>query len=156
MQTHTTIDKAHGRVETRCIHTYALPQKWGDKPAALRFAYGQQVARLTREVYEVSRQTTRVETVYLITSLSPSQADAKRLLEINRGHWAIENKLHHVRDMAYDEDRCRSRTGNSAQTLACIRNFAISLMRLKGVTNIKAQHRKLASNPDWALKQLGI
>ena len=69
---------------------------------------------------------------------TPTQASAEQWLALNRGHWGIENKLHYVRDMAYDEDRCRSRTANAPRTLACLRNFALSLLRMMGKTNIKA------------------
>ena len=82
----------------------------------------------------------------LISSQTRAQASAEQLLALNRGHWGIENKLHYVRDVAYDEDRCRARKGNTPRTLACIRNFAISLLRLLHVPNIKAALRDLAAN----------
>ena len=122
----------------------------------MNFPYVQQVACVQREVYEVCQKTTRVETVYLISSQTPAQASAEQLLALNRGHWGIENKLHYVRDMAYDEDRCRSRTANAPRTLACLRNFAISLLRIMGKTNIKAALRDLAANAGKVLKMLRL
>jgi predicted transposase YbfD/YdcC len=98
-----------------------------------------------REVFHVRRATTTIERVYLISSLSRAEASPAQLLALNRGHWGIENRLHHVRDMAYDEDRCRARTGNMPRVLACFRNFAISLLRLFQVSNIKAALRDLAA-----------
>ena len=59
---------------------------------------------------------TTLERVYLITSQSQAEASPAQLLAQNRGHWGIENRLHHVRDMAYDEDRCRARTGHTPPT----------------------------------------
>ena len=91
--------------------------------------------------------------MYLIASQSPSQVNPAQLLALNRGHWGIENRLHHVRDMAFDEDRCRSRRRNAPRTLACLRNFAISVLRVLGVTGIKAALRGLAAQ---AHKVLGI
>ena len=91
-------------------------------------------------------QTTRCETVYLVTSMANEQSDAARLLSLNRGHWAIENRLHYVRDLAYSEDRCRTRTGHAPRALACLRNFALGLMRLAGVHNVTAHLRALAAN----------
>ena len=122
----------------------------------MNFPYVQQVACVQREVYEVCQKTTRVATVYLISSQTPAQASAEQLLALNRGHWGIENKLHYVRDMAYDEDRCRSRTANAPRTLACLRNFAISLLRMMGKTNIKAALRDLAANAGKVLKMLRL
>ena len=54
------------------------------------------------------------ETVYLITSLPVVEASPERLLALNRTHWGIENKLHHVRDVSMDKDRCRVRAGARA------------------------------------------
>jgi len=45
------------------------------------------------------------ETIYGVTSLSPQRATPAEVRAHNRGHWQIENHLHHVRDMTYDEDR---------------------------------------------------
>ena len=92
----------------------------------------------------------------LITSQSQAEASPAQLLAQNRGHWGIENRLHHVRDMAYDEDRCRARVGHTPRTLACLRNFAISLLRLFRVANIKAALRGLAAQADQVLAMLRL
>ena len=137
---HVTLDKAHGRVEIRRIWT---SERLNDY---LEFPHAAQVACVEREVFEISRNKTRLERVYLISSQTRAQASAEQLLALNRGHWGIENKLHYVRDVAYDEDRCRARKGNTPRTLACLRNFAISLLRWLHVPNIKAALRDLAAN----------
>jgi len=134
------LDKAHGRVETRRIWTSEQLSGY------VHFPHAAQVACVEREVFEVSSNKSRCERVYLISSQTRAQASAEQLLALNRGHWGIENKLHYVRDVAYDEDHCRARTGNTPRTLACLRNFAISLLRLLQVTNIKAALRDLAAN----------
>ena len=66
-----------------------------------------------------------MERAYAITSLPPERADADRLLEIWRGHWGIENRLHWVRDMVFGEDQCQVRTGPAPQLLAALRNLVI-------------------------------
>lgn len=89
-----------------------------------------QIARLTR-----TRETggkTSIETVYLITSLPAAEAPPERLLELNRAHWGIENKLHHVRDVSMDEDRCRVRGG--ARALSGVRNAVLGIIRQSGQT----------------------
>jgi len=58
------------------------------------------------------------------------EAGPERLMELVRNHWAIENKLHHVRDVTLNEDRCRVRAG--ARPLATLRNTAIGLIRSLG------------------------
>ena len=112
----------------------------------VNFPHAAQVACVEREVFEISSHQTRCERVYLISSQTRAQASAEQLLALNRGHWGIENKLHYVRDVAFDEDRCRARKGNTPRTLACLRNFAISLLRLLHLPNIKAAWRDLAAN----------
>ena len=76
------------------------------------------------------------ETVYGITSLSPEQADASRLLSLARAHWGIENRLHNVRDGAFAEDKIRVRNRGKAQCLAAFRNTALALFRFGGCSNI--------------------
>lgn len=73
-----------------------------------------------------------------MTSLSATDASYQLIAEWLRGHWAIENAVHHVRDVTFDEDRHQNRTGSGPQVLATIRNTAISLLRLTGTTNIAA------------------
>jgi predicted transposase YbfD/YdcC len=137
-------------VETRRIWTST---KLG---GYLTFPHAAQVACVERDIFHVSQNKTTVERVYLISSQSRAQASPEQLLAQNRGHWGIENRLHHVRDMAYDEDRCRARKGNSPRALACLRNFAISLLRLHQVPNIKAALRDLAAQASKVLKMLRL
>jgi len=75
---------------------------------------------------------TSTETVYLVTSLTEAEAGPERLLELSRNHWAIENRLHYVRDVTFNEDRCRTRSG--ARALAAIRNLALFLIRSQGMS----------------------
>lgn len=90
------------------------------------------------EIERIREKGTHVtkELVYAVTSLSPETASAEKLLLYTRRHWAIENELHHVRDVAFDEDRCRVRNRRKAQILAAVRNTAVALLRRAGFTNI--------------------
>jgi hypothetical protein len=67
---------------------------------------------------------TEEEAVYGISSLSPAAAGPERLPELSRGRWAIENRLHGVRDVTRGEDACRVRSGSAPQALAALRRFA--------------------------------
>lgn len=116
----------------------------------------QQVALVEREVFDLAHQTTRIEHACLVTSLPAHSANPQQLLALNRGHWGIENRLHYVRDMAFDEDRCRARKGSTPQVLAALRNFAISLLRLNGFPNITATLRALAARPASILRLLKL
>jgi predicted transposase YbfD/YdcC len=81
-------------------------------------------------------QKDRTETVYGLTSLTPQKADPARLLSLSRGQWSIENRLHYVRDVTFDEDRSTVRKGWGAQVMASLRNLAISLLRMAGARYI--------------------
>jgi predicted transposase YbfD/YdcC len=98
---------------------------------------------------------TRNTTFYGITSLSPHNADAARLLSLVRGHWSIENRLHWVRDVTFDEDRSHVRSGATPRVMAAIRNLAISMMRWRGEKNIAAGTRGFAPQPQEALRLVG-
>lgn len=72
------------------------------------------------------------EITYLVTSLAAAEAGPARLLQLKRDHWAIENRLHWVRDVSFAEDRCRVRAGGRA--LAALRNLVLSLIRFRGLS----------------------
>jgi len=94
--------------------------------------------------------------VFGITSLTPAQASPARLLTLNRGHWRIENRLHWVRDVTFDEDRSQVRRGAAAHAMASLRNLAIGLLRLAGAGNIAAALRHCAARVERALRLLGL
>jgi Transposase DDE domain len=89
-----------------------------------------QVARIER-TREIGGKVS-TETAYIITSLTAAEAGPERLLELSRTHWAIENRLHYVRDVSFNEDRCRVRAG--ARALAVIRNIVLYLIRSRGMS----------------------
>lgn len=120
------------------------------------FPYCGQVACLERYREEIKSGKKQNETVYLITSLSKDHADGERLLTLIRGHWGIENKSHYVRDFTFDEDRSKVRTKSGPRIMATLRNFAISMLRLMGYTNIAKALRHMMAKPHLTLRLIGI
>lgn len=124
---------AHGRIETRTLQATEIS-------AGIGFPGAVQVLRVrrTRTVVSGHRRTRKQtrETVYVITSLSALDAGHHQIADWLRGHWSIENSLHHVRDTTFDEDRHQNRTGTGPQVLATVRNTVISVLRLAGHHNI--------------------
>lgn len=108
----------------------------------LNFPHAAQVFRIERHRADLGGKLLSEEMVYGVTSLSPCQADSRRLLSLARGHWEIENRLHWVRDVTFDEDRAQIRTQGGPRVFATLRNLAISLLRLAGWDNIAAGLRK--------------
>lgn len=147
-QCHTT-DLAHGRLENRTLTATT------ELNGYLRWPGLQQVFRIERKFERKSKgiiSDLSEQTVYGITSLSPERASPSLLLHWTRQHWHIENKLHYVRDVTFDEDHCQVRTGSLPQVLAAFRNMAISCLRSAGYHNIARACRSLAAKPWNALR----
>lgn len=143
--THGQVTVGRGQRVTRTIKVADVPD-WIDFPGAA------QVAQLRRTVTRKGKKT--VEVVYLITSATRRAAPAGTLAGWVRGHWAIENSMHYVRDVSYGEDLSQVRAGHAPRIMATCRNAAaaISLLRLAGWTNIAAGQRHHAWHPDEAVK----
>jgi predicted transposase YbfD/YdcC len=76
-------------------------------------------------VVERDGNTTRSLRYYLSSAKLSAEACAKAV----PGHWRIENSLHWVLDMAFDEDRYRARKDNAAENLAIIRKLALNVLK---------------------------
>lgn len=122
-----TTSTAHGRRVTRTIKAIEAPA-WIDFPQAA------QVVQLRRTRTLKGRK--HIEVVYVICSLSMTDAPPADVTAWIQRHWGTENKLHWVRDVTFDEDRHQLRTGSAPQVMAALRNTAISLIRLSGRTHI--------------------
>ncbi len=79
---------------------------------------------------------------------------ADQLAEAIRRHWSIENRLHWIRDVIFDEDHSQIRTGTGPAVMATLRNLAISVHRLAGATNIAAACRHIGRHPNRVLPLL--
>ena len=115
-----------------------------------------QAVCVERRVTDKTRGETHTQMAYAITSLAPTAATPVQLLTLWREHWHIENKLHWVRDVTFDEDRSTVQAGDIPQVMATLRSTAISLARLHGATNIAAACRRYAAQPARALAALGL
>jgi len=91
-----------------------------------------------------------------VTSLPKSRANRQKLLGLSRGHWTIENCIHWVRDVTFDEDRHQVRKGAGAHMMASLRNVAMNLIRLAGSTRIAAATRHCSHRPEAALRLVGV
>ena len=137
-------DGSHGRRVRRTIKAVEAPA-WIDFPGAA------QVIRIRRTRTVKGRK--HVEVVHLICSLPPTDARPEAVASWARGHWTIENRLHWVRDVVFDEDRHQLRTANGPQIMAALRNLAISLIRLLHGPRapIAATTRAMARRPRRAI-----
>jgi len=145
-----TVEKEHGRLELRRLQCSTALNEY------VEFPYVQQVFRVTRERTVLKTDKYSVETMYGITSLSSEAADRGALMTFIRGQWSIENRSHWVRDWNYDEDRSQIRKGNGPQMMACLRNTAISLLRLHGAENIAHELRRNQLKVGRVFKLFGL
>jgi predicted transposase YbfD/YdcC len=146
-----TRDRGHGRIELRTlkvvtVHHFGFPHT----------AQVLQVTRKTRDLRDSNIRRWRTVVVYAITSLAFAQASPARLADLIRGHWAIENGLHYVRDVTFAEDASRVRTGTAPQVMACLRNLVIGVLSRAGPVNLAVALRQHARDPARPLTTLGI
>lgn len=130
----TSIEHTHGRTAKRMLKATEIT-------GGIGFPGAVQVLQLTRTVTNRKTGKRHTEVVYALTSLSITDAKPTEIAGWLRGHWAIEVKLHWVRDVTYCEDHSQIRTGAGPQVMATLRNTAISILRLNGHTNIAAALR---------------
>ena len=144
----TTFNKGHGRIEKRTLRTTSILTKQQD------WAGLKQGFEVVRERTEKGKTT--VEVVHGISSLSPERADAKRLLELTRGHWGIENELHYRRDVTMGEDASRIRKGVAPQVMAALRNSVIHVLSDVLAPNLASAMRSMGNCLSQALGLLGV
>jgi predicted transposase YbfD/YdcC len=144
------VDGGHGRIETRrCVVA--------DAPAgveALAGWPGLKTLAMVESIREINGKAS-LERRYYISS---RQADAGHLGQAVRGHWAIENRLHWLLDVAYGEDQSRMREGNSAENFSILRRITLNLVQLDKTRKTGVKNCRLKAGWDNAYmeKLLGM
>jgi predicted transposase YbfD/YdcC len=145
-------DKGHGRIEQRT--TSVLREvDWleGDRrfPGELRLPGAATIIRVEANIQRGAKSHT--ETRYYISSAILA---AEKAAHAVRGHWGIENRLHWVLDVVFNDDQSRLRKGHGAKNMAVVRHFAINLVRAaKDKKSIKLRRKLAGWSPDY-LNQL--
>jgi len=121
IRTAQTIAKSHGRLTTRRLSACSLLSDSSDWP------YLQQVFKIERHTVCLRTGVTQTETAYGVTSLTTLKASPARLLQVNRGHWGVENGLHYRRDVTLHEDAGQTTTPALGHTMAALNNLVIGL-----------------------------
>ena len=154
LATKTTVEKAHGRIETRA---YAASSNVGwivpdrNYPGAPRFSNIKTIVKVHARVEHPDRCS--VETRYFISSAPP---DIERLAAAVRGHWGVES-MHWLLDVEFKEDLSRYRAGHGAKNMAAVRRFALGLVRAntsKG--SVKSRRKAAGWSPDFLLEILQL
>ena len=134
-----TVDKGHGRIETRRIAVRTkLPSRLDENWPGLTA-----ICRIER-IRELKDRCSR-EVIYAITSLPADKLAPAALLAHSRDHWKIENCLFHVRDVTFKEDASRVRTGEAPKVMAELRNATLTIIRKDG-------HKPRPAREDYAAR----
>jgi predicted transposase YbfD/YdcC len=135
-----TTEKDHGRIEIReCSIINDMDwifesQNWKGLQSIIKI-------KSTR----IIKDNTETETRFYISSLN---IDAKEINPLVRGHWGIENSLHWVLDVIFNEDYCRKRTGNSAENFSIVRKMALNLVRKETSKKMSINKKRLKASLD--------
>ena len=137
-----TLELGHGRIERRTLYATTELNDYLAWPAVGQAGLIERsrIAKNTDELLSRERD-------FFVTSLSPQRASPAQLLQINRGHWTIENKSHYVRDVSFNEDASRVRKGSAAQVMAAFRNVTLAMLHRVGVTRIRKAFIKNSVQP---------
>ena len=142
-----TKEKGHGRIEQRLYYQTPLPEKL--RPFLKNWekltTIGQVISLTERDGKECS------EVRYYISSLKPG---VKRFSQAVRGHWGIENSLHWVLDVTFNEDQSRIRKDHGPENFALLRRFAITLIKQDTSPGSIKKKRKRAAWNNQALANI--
>jgi predicted transposase YbfD/YdcC len=143
-------DKGHGRVTTRRARLFPLPEA-APAPRWSRSGLSACVV-VERETFEVATRKTTAETSYYISNQpidkAAPQAAGAELAQAIRQHWGVESN-NWIRDVTYNEDNIKTKSGNQAQVMGRLRGLAIELLRKTRANNLQAAIEKFVDSvPD--------
>ena len=150
MRHHREVETGHGRTETRDTYVAPAPQALVAAGAWLGLA---SVIMVMRHCIDHATGQASDEVRYFISSLP---GKVKRLAGAVRQHWGIENSLHWVLDVAFNEDRMRQRDRQGIENLALLNRLAVSLLRQdKSIkAGVKCKRKTAGWNDDYLLHLL--
>lgn len=147
-----SVDRAHGRVETRQAFVISDPQAIAYLNEGKRWAGLESVALIEAE-RTLNGTTTTEQRYYLLNQV----LDAARVNGLVRGHWGIENQVHWVLDVTFHEDASRIRSGDAPQNMGVLRHIALNLLRQEpSKGSLKTKRFRAALNDAYLSKVLGL
>lgn len=151
--TEMTVDNDHGRLEIR-RHSVCHDIDWlfSDRrhTGEIKFPGLAMIGMVASETTRGGKTET-VRRYYLCSTKLTAAAFAG----VVRAHWGVENRLHWVLDVAFDEDQCRLRTGNGPETMSIVRHMAMNLLRSTTTkTSLKTRRKKAGWNAAYLGKVL--
>ena len=144
-----TVDGDHGRIEVR-RHWLSTDIGWFDDVGPWKDLRGFGMVEAERTVGD----DTSVHRRYHLTTVG----DVRDFARAARSHWGIEDGLHWVLDVAFDEDHNRARVGNAAENLAIVRQAALNLLKQETTekVGIKTKRKMCGWDHDYLPTVLGL
>ena len=147
MKQRKTKDRSRGRDEARQYNVMPIPKSFPQSDLWRNLAC---IGRVQRTVEQ--GENLRTETSYYISSLAP---DTELFITGVRGHWSIENSLHWVMDVVFNEDKTRHRKDHRAENISFLRRFVISLLKQDTYkASMKQKRKKAGWNTEFLEKLL--
>ncbi len=146
-----TVNKNHGRIEIRQCWSISNPEYLANIRNLDRWKGVKSLVMILSE-RQIGEER-EVQDRYYITSL---ESDAKKILQAKRSYWGIENCLHWVLDITFNEDHSRVRKDNAPQNFAILRHMALNLLKLETTVKagIWAKRLKCGWDTEYLLKVL--
>jgi predicted transposase YbfD/YdcC len=146
-----TVNKDHGRIEIRQCWTISDPEYLANIRDLKRWLGVQSLVMILSERWIGEER--EIQDRYYITSL---ESNAGKILQSKRSYWGIENQLHWVLDIAFNEDRSRVRKDNAPQNFAVLRHMALNLLKQETSVKvgIKGKRLKCGWDTDYLLMVL--
>lgn len=144
--TYEQTEKNSGRIESRkcCIITnlkmIETKEQWKEIKSIIQIETKRTVAGKEQE-----------QTRYYISSLTKTAEEMNALI---RSHWNVENNLHWILDVNFDEDKSRKRKGYTSENFALTNKIAINLLNKEQKSNLSMTHKKLRANYDLGYLKL--
>jgi predicted transposase YbfD/YdcC len=150
LQAFETVEKDHGRMETRRYYQSDYLDWFADK--AKWEALGS--VGMVESIREIDGKATRERRYYL----SSLKLNVETFARAVRGHWGVENKLHWVLDVCFREDQSRARQGYAAENLATLRRLALNLLKREKTKKrgIRAKMLNASWDHPYLLRLLGV
>jgi len=152
--TKTTVEKGHGRIETRAYTASSVVDWIGSDrsyPGQPRFANIKTIVKVHARAEYADRCS--FDTRYYISS---APLDIERIARGARGHWGVES-MHWLLDVEFNDDLSRYRTGHGAKNMAIVRRFALGLVRAdKSKGSVKTRRKTASWSPDRLLQILQL
>jgi len=146
----STLEKGHGRIEARTYKVSHVVDWIGSErsyPGMVRFPNLTTIGIVESETERNGKVSSERRSY-----ISSRELTAEAFGQAARGHWAIENNLHWMLDVTFDEDRSRLRIGHGATNMALVRHFALNLLRqVKDKRSIKRRRKRAAWDQDYLL-----